>query len=121
MTQAKWAVERSKGVEATLDFQGGYPVLVNTPAETAFARQVALDLVGPEGVTLQTEPLTGSEDFAFMRDEVPGSYLFIGNGDAATGGHGACMVHDPNDDFEDANIPVGAAYWTLLAERFLVD
>ena len=112
---------RSFGVQATVDCQGGYPVLVNTRAETDFARQVALELLGPEAVTLQADPLTGSEDFAFMLDEVPGSYLYIGNGDQASGSHGACMVHNPNYDFEDANIPVGAAYWALLTQRFLVD
>lgn len=110
---------QSYGVTALVDFQGGYPVLVNTQAETDFAREVAIELVGAERVVLQTEPLTGSEDFAFMLDEVPGSYLLIGNGDEATGGHGACMVHNPGYDFDDANIPVGSAYWTLLAERFL--
>jgi hippurate hydrolase len=111
----------SLGVTATVDFQGGYPVLVNTQAETDFARQVALELLGPEAVTLQTQPLTGSEDFAFMLEQVPGCYLYIGNGDEASGGHGACMVHNPNYDFDDTNIPVGAAYWALLAKRFLVD
>ncbi len=111
----------SFGVQAEVDFQGGYPVLVNTRAETEFARKVALELLGPEAVTLQAEALTGSEDFAFMLDEVPGSYLYIGNGDKACGGHGSCMVHNPNYDFDDANIPVGAAYWSLLAQRFLIE
>ncbi len=78
-----------------------------------------LTVVGPQNVVLQTEPLTGSEDFAYMLDQVPGSYLFIGNGDAASGGHGACMVHNPNYDFEDKNIPVGAAFWVQLVERYL--
>ncbi len=107
------------GVKARIDFLGGYPVLVNTQAETDFARQVALELVGPENVELQTEPLTGSEDFAFMLEQVPGSYLLIGNGDEASGGHGACMVHNPNYDFDDGNIAIGAAYWVKLTERFL--
>ena len=110
---------QSFGVTARIDFQGGYPVLVNTQAETDFARQVALDLVGAENVELQTAPLTGSEDFAFMLEQVPGSYLFIGNGDEASGGHGACMVHNPNYDFDDGNIAIGAAYWVRLTERFL--
>ena len=112
---------QSYGVSAVVDFQGGYPVLVNTRAETDLARQVALELAGADRVVLQAEALTGSEDFAFMLDEVPGSYLLIGNGDAASGGHGACMVHNPGYDFDDANIPVGAAYWSLLAQRFLTD
>jgi hippurate hydrolase len=110
---------QSYGVTAQVDFLPGYPVLVNTPQETALAREVALALVGADNVVSQTEPLTASEDFAYMLDAVPGSYLFIGNGDAANGGHGACMVHNPNYDFEDRNIPVGAAYWVALTERFL--
>jgi hippurate hydrolase len=113
------AQAQSYGVTARAEFLPGYPVLVNTPTETAMAREVAVALVGAENVVLQTEPLTGSEDFAYMLEEVPGSYLFIGNGDEASGGHGACMVHNPNYDFEDRNIPVGAAFWVQLTERFL--
>ena len=113
------AQAQSYGVTARVEFLPGYPVLVNTTAETALARDVAVALVGADNVVLQTEPLTGSEDFAYMLEEVPGSYLFIGNGDAANGGHGACMVHNPNYDFEDRNIPVGAAFWVALTERFL--
>ncbi len=113
------AQAQSYGVQASVEFLPGYPVLVNTGAETALAREIAMELVGPDNVILQTEALTGSEDFAYMLEAVPGSYLFIGNGDAATGGHGACMVHNPNYDFEDRNIPIGAAFWVRLTERFL--
>ncbi len=109
------AQAESFGVQAKVDWRSGYAVLVNTPAETAFAREVALELLGPDRVTLQGPPLTGSEDFAFMLERVPGSYLFIGNGDAP----GTCMVHHPGYDFADDNIAVGSAYWVRLAERFL--
>uniref|UniRef100_UPI00286D3839 amidohydrolase n=1 Tax=Polaromonas sp. TaxID=1869339 RepID=UPI00286D3839 len=105
-------------VTAQIAWRPGYAVLVNTPAETAFAREVALELVGAERVTLQGPAVTGSEDFAFMLERVPGSYLLIGNGDGDSAG--ACMVHNPGYDFNDANLPVGAAYWVLLAQRFLV-
>jgi hippurate hydrolase len=114
---------RSYGVRAVIDYQRNYPVLVNANVETDFARQIAMELLGHEQVELQTRALTGSEDFAFMLEQVPGSYLLIGNGDGsdgdAGGGHGACMVHNPNYDFDDRNVPIGAAYWVLLAERFL--
>ncbi|MGH8846400.1 MAG: M20/M25/M40 family metallo-hydrolase, partial [Polaromonas sp.] len=112
------AQAESYGVRATVDYRRGYPVLVNTVAETDFARQVAQELVGAERVTLQGQALTGSEDFAFMLEQVSGSYLLIGNGDGDSAG--ACMVHNPGYDFNDANLPVGAAYWALLAQRFLV-
>ena len=114
------AQAESFDVRATVAWRAGYSVLVNTPEETAFARRVALELLGAERVTLQGDALTGSEDFAFMLERVPGSYLLIGNGTAGEGcSHGACMVHNPGYDFNDDNIAVGAAYWVLLAERFL--
>jgi hippurate hydrolase len=109
------AQAESFGVKSQIDWKPGYAVLVNTPVETAFAREVALELVGAEQVTLQGPPLTGSEDFAFMLERVPGSYVLIGNGI----GEGGCMVHNPGYDFNDHNVSIGSAYWVLLAERFL--
>src|SRR4030095_922285 len=66
------AQAESFGVKAQIDWRPGYAVLVNTPRETAFAREVALALVGQERVTLQGPALSGSEDFAFMLEGVPG-------------------------------------------------
>ena len=110
---------RSFGVQAEIEWRRGYSVLVNSTAETEFARQVALELLGADRVELQGDPLTGSEDFAFMLERVPGSYVLIGNGDESSGPASACMVHNPGYDFNDGNIAVGAAFWVLLAQRFL--
>lgn len=107
----------SFGVRADIDYRRGYAVLVNTPAETRFARDVALELVGPERVVAEGPALAASEDFSFMLERVPGCYLIIGNGD----GEGGCAVHNPGYDFNDRNLPVGAAYWSRLAERFLAE
>jgi hippurate hydrolase len=111
------AQAESFAVRAQVDWRPGYAVLVNTPEETAFAREVALELVGADQVTPQGPALPGSEDFAFMLEKVPGSYLFIGNGDGDSAG--ACMVHNPGYDFNDDNVAIGSAYWALLTERFL--
>ena len=113
------AQAESFGVEARIDWRAGYAVLVNTPEQTAFAREVGLELRGASGITLQGPAQSGSEDFAFMLERVPGSYLLIGNGDGDSAG--ACMVHNPGYDFNDDNIAIGAACWTLLAQRFLTD
>jgi len=107
----------SVGVRAQIDYRPGYAVLVNTPAETEFARQVATELVGAEKVVKQGPPLTASEDFSFMLEQVPGCYLIIGNGD----GEGGCMVHNPGYDFNDSNLKIGAAYWSRLTETFLAE
>jgi len=106
----------SFGCTAEVDWKEGYCVLVNSESETNFARQVALDLVGAERVVLNGPPLTGSEDFAFMLEKVPGSYLLIGNGDGDAAG--ACMVHNPGYDFNDDNIANGSDYWIHLTKEF---
>ena len=111
------AQAESFGLTALVDYKRDYPVLVNSPKETEFARQVAVELLGHEQVTAQSPALTGSEDFAFMLEHCPGSYLQIGNG----AGEGSCMVHNPGYDFDDNNIAIGSAYWALLAERYLID
>jgi hippurate hydrolase len=76
---------------------------------------VARELVGDDKVVAQTDILMGSEDFAFMLQERPGTFLRIGNGVGEDG----CMVHNPHYDFNDHNLPIGAAYWTRLVERYL--
>jgi hippurate hydrolase len=126
LTDLVTAQAQSFGLQAQVDYKRDYPVLVNTAAETEFARAVGVALLGQEGVTLQGSPLTGSEDFAFMLDHCPGSYLMIGNGASnnasapADNAH-ACMVHNAGYDFNDEILPVGAAYWTLLAQRYLTN
>ena len=57
----------------------------------------------------------GSEDFAYMLQARPGSYIWIGNG----AGAGGCFLHNPGYDFNDEILPVGASYWATLVEREL--
>lgn len=110
------------GLECTFEFVRNYPPTINAPAESAFARQVMQDIVGPEQVLAQ-EPTMGAEDFAYMLMERPGCYVFIGNGegDHREIGHGGgpCMLHNPSYDFNDALIPLGATYWVRLVEQWL--
>ncbi|MGF6779554.1 M20 aminoacylase family protein [Paraburkholderia sp. GAS334] len=105
----------SYGGKAIVEYIEGYPVVVNSHAETEFAVEVARELVGDDKVVAQTDILMGSEDFAFMLQERPGTFLRIGNGVGEDG----CMVHNPHYDFNDFNLPVGAAFWTRLVERYL--
>jgi len=108
---------RSYGVEARIDWREGYAVLVNSPEQTAFATDVATKLFGNDRITPNGPALTASEDFAFMLEKVPGSYLFVGNGRPGTAG--ACMVHNPGYDFNDDLIEPGAAFWVKLVSEFL--
>jgi hippurate hydrolase len=107
----------SFNVRADLDWRPGYAVLVNEAQQTARALAVAQKHFPAAQVNPQGAMLAGSEDFAFMLERVPGSYLFIGNG--TDGEPGACMVHNPAYDFNDLNIAPGATYWIALVQELL--
>ena len=110
------------GCTGEMSFKRNYPPTINSPAEAKFARELMLELVG-EDQTLAQEPVMGAEDFSFMLQAKPGAYLFIGNGDGdhRAHGHGAgpCELHNASYDFNDHLLPQGAAYWVLLAQRWL--
>ena len=101
------------GGSVEINYERGCPVLVNSVAETAFALQVASELVGAEHTVSPFGPVTGSEDFAYYLQHRPGCFLRLGNGEDSA------MVHNARYDFNDQNLTLGAAYWTRLAERFL--
>ena len=108
---------QAHGVQAHIDYRQLTPPMVNTPEETLLAQQVCIELVGEENVAVQApKGLSGSEDFAWMLKAVPGCYLLLGNGEGEFGG---CMVHNPGYDFNDQVLPLGAAAWVRLAQRFL--
>lgn len=107
----------SYGVQASIDWREGYAVLVNTSDETEFAMQVATKIFGADQVESNGPAYTASEDFAFMLQQVPGSYIFIGNGGPGT--RGACHVHNPGYDFNDELIAPGAAFWYALVGEYL--
>jgi hippurate hydrolase len=52
-----------------------------------------------------------------MLRERPGSYIWIGNGEAEQ--KGGCSVHNPKYDFNDDILTVGASYWASLVHDVL--
>jgi hippurate hydrolase len=109
MTQA---VAEGHGATAEVLFEHGYPVVVNSDAETAFARSVAEELFGIENVST-CHLIPGSEDFAYFLEQRPGSFLRLGNGVDSQ------ILHSSKYNFADESLTVGAAMWARLAEKFL--
>ena len=97
------------------DFEHRYPATINTTDEAELSGKVAQKISGEDMVNLSPTPGMGSEDFAYMLQEKPGSYIWIGNGD----GEGSCMIHNPGYDFNDEVLPIGATYWVKMAEEIL--
>ena len=110
---------------AEFSFLRNYPPTINHANEAMLAADVAAEIVGEAMVQRHVEPTMGAEDFAYMLQEKPGAYIFLGNGDTSGGhrttGHGLgpCTLHNPSYDFNDDLIPIGATFWQLLVKRFL--
>jgi hippurate hydrolase len=85
---------------------------VNHHDETEIALSAMRAVAGAGRVDDTLKPVMGSEDFAFVLRQVPGAYIFLGNGDTAA-------LHNPAYDFTDQAIPHGVAYWVELAHRVL--
>lgn len=108
---------------ATFDFVRRYPPTLNDPTQTEFCKRVLEDVIGRDNVITTMQPSMGAEDFSFMLQEVPGCYVWIGNGDGQhrDNGHGLgpCTLHNGSYDFNDNIIPLGATYWIELATQWL--
>ena len=109
--------------EMEFTFQRNYPPTINHPAEAEFCAEVLRDIVGEDNVNDHVQPTMGAEDFAFMLQELPGCYVWIGNGtgEHRDSGHGLgpCMLHNGSYDFNDELLPLGGTYWVQLALKRL--
>jgi len=109
--------------EVEFTFQRNYPPTINHADEAAFCADVLRDIVGADNVNANVQPTMGAEDFAFMLQELPGCYVWIGNGtgEHRDSGHGLgpCMLHNGSYDFNDDLLPLGGTYWVQLALKRL--
>lgn len=107
---------RAHGAEAEIEFNRGYPSVVNDADAARRAGDVAAAMLGEEHVVRHRPGGMGSEDFAYMAQAVPGCFVRIGQVEAERFRVGA---HNPHYDFNDAILPIGASYWANLVEREL--
>jgi amidohydrolase len=115
LTELVESTARAFGAEGRTIYERIYPATINHPAQARFAGDVAAQLVGEHNVIRDLAPSMGAEDFAFMLQEKPGCYVRLGQG----GGPSNCFLHNSRYDFNDAVIPLGAAFFAALAERRL--
>lgn len=85
-----------------LDYQPGYPALVNHEDETLFLKAVAEAIPGVEKV-LETEPHMGGEDFGYYLEKVPGTFFFTGAMPENPYPH-----HHPKFDFDEKAMLIAA-------------
>lgn len=103
-------VAATYGCEVRFEHLLSSPPTINTEAETEVVRQAAIQVVGIDNV-VQAEPLMASEDFAFMLEQRPGSYFFLG--------HDGLTCHHPEFDFDDSSLSTGAGVFLEIVRQRL--
>lgn len=106
------------GATGILDYDWGYPPVVNDPAATDLVRRVGKAMLGEDHVVEQPEPSMGGEDFAFYLQQVPGCFYRLG-----TGKPGVQMPsgHTPTFDINEDSLPTGAAMLAGIAAEYIAN
>jgi len=108
-------IAQSFGVTAAYRFMRRIPPVVNDADATSRAHAAAQAALGETRVRSAFPPSTAGDDFAFFAQDVPGCYVWLGNGPAIDG----ALHHNTGYDFNDAAILPGIAFWTRLVEADL--
>jgi len=103
----------ANGASAEVSFRVLFHPVMNEAGATTFAGDVCSGLVGDANVIRSGAPGTGSEDFSFMTEKVPGCYVIIGNGETSS------SLHNPNYDFNDDALAYGGSFFARVVEQEL--
>ena len=108
-------IAKANGGDADIIYIRKYPPTINSKKESIFAANVAKELVGKENVFTDIEPSMGGEDFSYLLNKKPGSYLYIGQKDSDHEDY----LHTTKYDFNDNLLPLGVNFWVNLVKSFL--
>lgn len=106
-------IAAAQGAEVVVTYTHEFAPTVNWPEQTAQALAAAEAVVGPARVDRAVAPMMISEDFGAFLETVPGAFVFLGAGE------GALPLHNRAYDFNDALLPIGAAYFAELVRQQL--
>lgn len=112
------AVQRCTATVDFFDNEKVNPPTVNDEKLHEFFSRVATDMLGSSNVK-EAMPLTGSEDFAFYQEVIPGYFFFVGLKNETRGKTGG--EHNPNFVVNEDALPYGASLHASVAVRYLLE
>ncbi|MGD9865252.1 MAG: M20 aminoacylase family protein [Pseudodonghicola sp.] len=104
--QTAEGIAAAYGAEVEVEYTRRYPLLINSPEQTAAGIAAARAI---SGACAELPPSMGSEDFAFLLQERPGAFMMVGNGDSAP-------LHNPDYEFNDEAMPYGSSWFLSVVE-----
>jgi hippurate hydrolase len=109
MRQISQGIAAAHGVKISVSFVTEFIETINAPIPVEAVVRAAQS----QGLTTipDREPMSFSEDFAHFSAAVPGCFLLLGNGEDGPNGR---PLHAASYDFNDALLPIGAAFWAAL-------
>ena len=113
MVSISEGISKAHGGTALVEFNTLFLPVLNEEEATDLATEVCGDMVGRDNVITTGSAGTGSEDFSFMSNEVPGCYVIIGNGEDSS------ALHNPNFDFNDEALVYGGSFFARVIEKEL--
>ncbi|MBN3525058.1 amidohydrolase [Paenibacillus apiarius] len=100
-------IEETFGVEATLTYTADYPPLYNDPEVTANVARYLEQGVGDYLTAVREgDMLSGSEDFAYYLEKIPGCFFYIGC--KPKNAEEVCFNHHPKFDIDEDGLLVAA-------------
>lgn len=105
-------IAESMGCIADIEIKNLSPVLVNDKKVTVRVQKQVRAMFPDEILATDTRTM-GSEDMAFLMDDIPGCYFFVGSSNPRKGlGYGH---HHPKFDFDEDAMPRAAALMAAAA------
>lgn len=107
------AIAKAHNLKIKFKYSNEFIPLINDLKLSEKSLEIASVVFGQNKTSKAKEPMTGSEDFARFLNNVPGSYAFIGNG------FESAPLHNPNYDYNDDILKVGAEYLVAVVRERL--
>jgi len=101
----------STGAECEISYSRQYPTLINNKAAAEIAKTAGENVF--QNVDTNPPQTMIVEDFAFMLEDRPGCYAWVGNGPDDDGR----ILHSAWYDFNDDVLAFGASYFAAVVER----
>ena len=109
-------IANAMGCQAEVELQAITPAVVNDPQLTALIQEVCENVLPGSQVDSSTMTM-GSEDMAFMMQDIPGCYILVGSANPEKGLNAA--HHHPRFDVDEESLTNAAALLSAAAARLL--
>ncbi|RUM53321.1 MAG: amidohydrolase [Marinomonas sp.] len=105
------------GAIGTMSYTHEFAPTVNSTEYVSVATRAAASVVGQENVDDNIQPMMISEDFGAFLQQVPGNFVFFGNGESKE--QGGTPLHNAHYDFNDELLVTGANYFANVVKEAL--